>query len=336
MGGAAVESQKVEPRENQSARQLRPHIVERSDAHRHLAAVFVQDVDLVDPQHPPGRLLSAGGATSHRHLDLVSGTQAGRQILFGPLRDDFTSLDHQQAIAGLADLGEEVARDEQGVVAAQPPDEIAHLDDLHRVEPRGRLVQDEQRGPMDHRLRQPDPLAIPVRQAADELVVHVAQGRFLFHLADAGGSVLGRHPSQSRREGQVRTDRHLPVERGDVRQEADLATNVVRVGQHVVPIDHHLARRGQKEAAEDLERGGFSGAVEPEESDHLASLDVEAEISNCRVFAVILGELTDLNHGKVGRGISQGLAETKSSAKLRLLPCPAFIRGSRNGRLLPT
>ena len=86
-------------------------------------------------------------------------------------------LDHQQAIAGLADLRQEVAGDQQGVLAAQLPDQVAHLDDLHRVQAAGRLVQDQQRRLVHQRLGHAHALPVAVRQAADQLAVDVASGR---------------------------------------------------------------------------------------------------------------------------------------------------------------
>ena len=63
------------------------------------------------------------------------------------------------------------------------------------------------------------------------------------------------------------------------------------------PSMMHPAGGGQQDAAQHLERGGLARAVEPEEADDLATLDVEGEVANRRVLAVVLGQPLDLNHG---------------------------------------
>ena len=91
------------------------------------------------------------------------------QLLLGPLGDDLAALDDQQAVAGLADLGEDVAGEQDRVLAAQRADGGAHLDDLHRVEAAGRLVEDQQLRLVHQRLGDADALAVAVRQAEDRL-----------------------------------------------------------------------------------------------------------------------------------------------------------------------
>ena len=117
-------------------------------------------------------------------LDRAAAAQLRGQLLLGPLGDDLAVLDDQQAIAGLADLGEDVAGEQDGVLAAQRLDGRAHLHDLHRVEAAGRLVEDEELGLVHQRLRHADALPVAVRQAGDELVVDLAGGGLLLRLGD--------------------------------------------------------------------------------------------------------------------------------------------------------
>ena len=86
-----------------------------------------------------------------------------------PDAEQLALAEHEQPIAGLADLGQDVARDQDRVVLLEVVDEVAHLDDLHRVETAGRLVEDEELRLVDDRLRDADALAEAVRQRADQV-----------------------------------------------------------------------------------------------------------------------------------------------------------------------
>jgi len=55
------------------------------------------------------------------------------------------------------------------------------------------FVQDQQLRVVHQRLGHADALAIAVRQAADQLVVHVAGAGLLLGLDDVGGGLVGRH-----------------------------------------------------------------------------------------------------------------------------------------------
>jgi hypothetical protein len=92
--------------------------------------------DAGDARHRAGQVddPAARGAV-HLDLDAAAGAHARRQLLLGALRDDLARLDHQQAIAGLADLRQDVARQQDGVRATQVADQRAHLDDLQGSRP---------------------------------------------------------------------------------------------------------------------------------------------------------------------------------------------------------
>ena len=164
--------------------------------------------------------------------------------------------------------------------AAQPSNQVAHLDDLDWVESGGGLVENQQARAVNQRLRHAHPLAKSVRQGADDLVMHVAQGELVLALLHARRGVTTGDAAQARGESQVRAHRHLVVQRRHIGQKADLAAHFVRLGGHIETVDAHLTRTGQKHATQDLERGGLARAVEPEEADDLAGPDVEVQVAN--------------------------------------------------------
>ena len=83
------------------------------------------------------------------------------------------------------------------MLAAQRADELAHLDDLHRVEAAGRLVEDQQLRLVHQRLGHADALPVAVRQAEDQLVVHLAGAVFSSASADAPVRLAAGTPRSS-------------------------------------------------------------------------------------------------------------------------------------------
>src|SRR5439155_17313992 len=81
---------------------------------------------------------------AERELDVRAAEHALRELRLGAGRDDASFADDEEAIARLADLREDVAREHDRVVAAEAPEELPHLDDLHGVETADRLVEDEE------------------------------------------------------------------------------------------------------------------------------------------------------------------------------------------------
>jgi hypothetical protein len=80
-----------------------------------------------------------------------------------------------------------MAGEEDGdLLAGEPADEVAHVAHSGRVEARGRLVEQEELRSPEQRRRYSEPLAHPVRVAADPVLRTVAQLDQLQHLFDAG------------------------------------------------------------------------------------------------------------------------------------------------------
>src|SRR3989449_10582325 len=78
----------------------------------------------------------------------------------GTVGHDLAAADDQEARAALLHLRQHVGREQHRAVAPQGADELADLHPLVRVEALRRLVEDQQVGPVEDRLRQPDALAV--------------------------------------------------------------------------------------------------------------------------------------------------------------------------------
>ena len=82
--------------------------------------------------------------------------------------------DDDHPAADRLDLGHDVRREQDRVPVAQLADQVADLADLDRVEPGGRLVEDQDVGVVDQRLGQADPLAEPSREVAEDPALDLA------------------------------------------------------------------------------------------------------------------------------------------------------------------
>ena len=155
--------------------------------------------------------------------------------------------DDDHPAADRLDLGHDVGREQDRVPVAQLADQGADLADLDRVEAGGRLVEDQDVGVVDHRLGQPDPLAKASREVAEDPVLDVRQPAPGDHLADRPPAPRAGHVLELGPEAQVLPDPHLGVERHVLGQVADLAADLQRLVQDVVPgQDGPAAGRGRK------------------------------------------------------------------------------------------
>ncbi|ESU47784.1 hypothetical protein P376_4235 [Streptomyces sp. HCCB10043] len=180
--------------------------------------------------------------------------------------------------AGLLDLREEVAGDDDGPAPGRVPDHhVPHLADLRRVEPVGRLVEDQEVRHAEHGLGDGEPLphALGVRPYGTG--ERVAEARDLQGLVDVrvlGGAAGG-----------------LPVQvevgpPGEVRQEARALDEGAHPGEDRrsrpdgLPEDADLALVGGDEPHEHAQRGRLARAVGSQQPEHLALLDAEGQLAH--------------------------------------------------------
>lgn len=83
-------------------------------------------------------------------------------------------VDDDHTIADFLHLGQNVRRQDHGVLFAQLFHQGTDLDDLFRVETNGRFVQDQNRRIVDERLCQTHTLPVTFRQVLDDSAGNVA------------------------------------------------------------------------------------------------------------------------------------------------------------------
>ena len=101
--------------------------------------------------------------------------------------DDAPAAHDDDVAARLLDLAEQVrGDDDRAAVARVVLDDLPHLLDLRRVEAVGRLVEQEQVGHAEHRLRDAEPLAHALAVGADPTVDRAAEPGDLEDLVEPG------------------------------------------------------------------------------------------------------------------------------------------------------
>src|SRR4030095_14864494 len=108
------------------------------------------------------------------------GTVGSQALLEAPrLVDggDAASREDEAPAADLLALREDVAREDHRPTLAEAPDESPDLGDLLRIETGRRLIEDQDTGIAEDRLRDADPLPVALGEIADESVRDVLDSR---------------------------------------------------------------------------------------------------------------------------------------------------------------
>ena len=118
----------------------------------------------------PGIAASTGAASapcaSTCTYSVSAPLQPRGQVLRRVDGDDPALVDDDDALAGLRDLGKDVRAEDDRVVAGEAANQLARLDDLLRVEARGRLVEDQHLRVVNQRLGEADALPVALRELA--------------------------------------------------------------------------------------------------------------------------------------------------------------------------
>ena len=182
-----------------------------------------------------------------------------------------------------------VVRGEQdsGARGAQAAHDLPGLAAGARVEPGGRLVQEQQPGVADHPQGQVQPPLLAAGQGPDlppRLRGQADQGDDLVDVAR--GRVVAGVAGQRLADREVRLDRDVLQHQADLLAQGAAARPVARVAaEHLGPAGVAAA-----EPLQDLQRGGLARAVRPEQREDLAVRDSEAHPAHGRHRAVALGQ----------------------------------------------
>ena len=159
-------------------------------------------------------------------------------------------------------------------------DELLHLELRARVEPRRRLVEQEQHRRGEERPRERDLLLHAAREVLHRLAAPVrGEADALEDLRDLGLACLPRrHPVEPRRVREVLLGRHLLEEARLDRDAVDEPAHGARLLERVVPEDARLAAVVQEQRRQQPDERRLARAVLAEDRDALAALDRERDV----------------------------------------------------------
>ena len=183
------------------------------------------------------------------------------------------------------------------VPLAQLSDQVSNLADLERVQAGRRLVQDQDLGVVQHRLRQADPLTESARKLADDPVLDLAKLTPADHLADRPAPVRSGNVLETRPMSQILDHPHLGIERNVFGKISDLAPDLERFVEYIVAGKRSTAAGGAQVGRQHPHCRRLAGPVGPEQTDDLATPDVEPDALDRLERAVSFRESVHLDHG---------------------------------------
>ena len=209
-------------------------------------------------------------------------------------------VEHDHAVGNRIDAGELVGHDHEGDVQAlgQPQDELVEFGGGDRIQPRRRLVQEQ-----DHRIER--------HRACDGRALLHAAADFGWHMA---GKCVEADQFQLHSREQVHgagielrvflqlqahvfQKRHRPEQRTALVHDADLPQDRVAPvafgGDDIVAIDQHLPRHRLVKADHVLEQRALATTGAAENDEHLAAADREIDVLHQDVFVVARREVFD-------------------------------------------
>ena len=212
-----------------------------------------------------------------------------------------------------------MGREDDGAVFPEGSDQPADLDALVRVEPLGRLVQHQQIGAVQDRLRQADALAEPLRELGDRPVVDAfdpgRRNRGVQRLPAGQALEL----PQIGDEGEVIVDQHVFVQRVVLGEVPDAALRGPgRVGERD-PVERDRTGVGLVVLRDHAHGRGLARPIRTEEAHHLTAVDGKRDMVDRGNAAELLGNVADRQE-----------RHTRRDAKN---PC-GFVQAPGRGRFL--
>jgi hypothetical protein len=196
----------------------------------------------------------------------VPAGDAALELLGGALGDDPALIEDRDPVGELIGLVQVLGGEEDRYpVGGETADDLPHGTAATRVEPGGRLVEEDQARVADqgHREVQPAPHAPRISRGC--LACHVGQVKAV---QQGRGAPSGLGPAQAvqvRHQEQVLLAGEKVVDRRELAGDADRGADRVGVVRQVVAGDAHLAAIGADQGGQDVHHGGLPGAVGAEQ-----------------------------------------------------------------------
>ena len=208
-----------------------------------------------------------------------------------PVGHEPSAVDDQQPGTRVLDFGEHVCREQHGAFFAELGDQATNFRALIRIEPLGGLVEHEQIGAVQDRLRQADPLAVSLRELSDGPVVDVRDPGPRDGILERALALGAGEPAQVGDEIEIVGDQHVAVERVVLGEVADALFGRAPQLGHGLPVEEHLPAVGLEILRDHAHRRGLARAVGAEKAHHLAAVDGERHTVHSGDISESLGDV---------------------------------------------
>ena len=217
-------------------------------------------------------------------------------------------------------------------MVAQAVDQLVHLARCDRIEPGGRLVEEDDRRIVEQRARERDALAEALREAAAGIVGPAGEVDRRQRLPDPRLRLC--ELVQSGEELEVLGDGETQVEAGVLGHHRDSLADLDAVRRvERQPRDTGRARGGGDQGGEHAHGRRLAGAVRAEEAEHLAGADAEGDVVDREPLTEPLRQVLD-DERRLVRRARRRPARGERAKRLPLLDTSTAGSGLALGRLI--
>ncbi len=229
--------------------------------------------------------------------------QCGR----GAFGDDPAVVDDADTVCQHVGLFEVLRRQEDGhsFIARESPDLFPERGPALRVEPGGRLVEEENRRRVDQRERKIEPALHPARVRADLAVAGRGEADAIEEPVDQFLPPGAADPVQRRLQPQVLAAGQERVEGGLLQGGSDRRPHLRAFADDVVARNRGATRRRRQQGGEHVDGGRLAGPVRAEEAVDLAGGDPQVDSVDCEHVLELPDEPLDLDSLALPRHIEE-------------------------------
>ena len=247
-------------------------------------------VDLAEAGGDLGRVRVVGGA------QLVARGGARDQVGDRALVEHAAGADDRDAVAQLLDLAHQVAREQHGhALVGEPADQHAHVAHPRRVEPGGRLVEQQQPRRAQQRPGDAEALAHAVRVAADLVLGAAGEVDGVERLVDP---VLGAVAVERRHQLEVAAPAQVRVEARRLDEARDAVEGASALEQRIAAEEARGALVGPDQPEQHPQRRRLAGPVGSEVAVDVAGAHGQVDVVDRRDVAVALDQPARLDRGR--------------------------------------
>ena len=233
-----------------------------------------------------------------------------------------------------------MAAHDHGMALAQALHQIADLDDLDGVEAHGGLVEDDDVGVADERLRDAHALLVALREVLDGTADHLFQPAGEPRALHLFRHLQARQALRAGDEVEVLPHGHVAVEGRLLGQVPDPALHLVFIGVYLQAVVAYLAVGGGQATGHDVHRRGFPRTVGTQQPADRATLHGKGDVVDGEGASVSSRQMLDLNHVRApidSRSFPEGTAPATRRNRCASEPtrAPINVRNQPQPNLTP-